>query len=380
MKAKTFILLWLSVTVLAACQAIGAQSSKDAAAHPLQSPTITDNRLQSPTTEVAAQPTASATAEPPSSFQSELLRPGIVPASYINDACQYLELRWNPAKSAPGTVVAPIMYHSIRPRGEAPEEPSAINADTFEATIRLAEQLGFETITSGQLLAFLQENAKIPRRSMILILDDRRPGTAEDYFLPALERNGWTATLAWIIGDTDQRQTQGRLPGESLWGWIERLNDTGYFDIQSHGLNSVPVTEAFPEKDLREEIFGSIPVLEQHFGHRPILYIWPGGNYTRLGVQIAREAGFKLGFTVHSRGPILFNWIPQGDSELAINDPLMLLPRYWSSAAVLNLSQAAEIGDAARAFAAQNYAAEADWYQANCRGPLPALEDVLKQP
>jgi peptidoglycan/xylan/chitin deacetylase (PgdA/CDA1 family) len=270
------------------------------------------------------------------------------------------------------------MYHSIRPKNEEPGEPSAINADTFYETIHLAEQLGFETITTEEFLAFLTENAKIPLRSMILILDDRKPGTAEDYFLPVLQENNWTATLAWIVGDTDQRLQGGRLKGESLWGWIERLNNTGYFDIQAHGLNHIPLTEQISSEEMRIEIEGGIAILSQHFGKEPIAYIWPGGDYTDASVRIAREAGFEIGFTVQSRGPVMFNWIPQGERELAVNDPLMVLPRFWSSAAVLNLRQAAETGIAAREFAEQNYQVEADWYQAYCGGQLPALADVLK--
>lgn len=308
---------------------------------------------------------------PPANFTSELLREGISPVSYISDTCRFLELRWDPERSSPGTVVAAIMYHSIRPYGEEVSEPSWINRDYFDATIRLAKELGFETITSEELAAFLQENAKIPARSMLLILDDRRPGTAEEYFLPVLEENGWTATLAWLVHDTSQRT--------GLWEWIERLNESGYFDIQSHGLNHIYLSDYTPAQELRQEIFGSIPVLEEHFGKRPIAYIWPGGNYTPLGVEVAKEAGFQIGFTVHSRGPILFNWVPQGEQEQAIGEPLMLLPRFWSPAALLNLDQATQIGDAARAFAQANYAAEAAWYATQCGGQLPSLSDVFEE-
>jgi peptidoglycan/xylan/chitin deacetylase (PgdA/CDA1 family) len=211
---------------------------------------------------------------------------------------------------------------------------------------------------------------------MILILDDRRPGTAEDYFLPVNERNNWTTTLAWIIGNTGQRK--GRLSGESLWDWIERINDTGYFDVQAHGLNHIYLNDRMPEEDVKEEIEGSISILEEHFGQKPIAYIWPGGNYTEYGLQAAREAGFELGFTIHSRGPIMFNWIPQGEEELGYDDPLLLLPRFWSSATLRNMPQTAQIGDAARQFARDNYPAEAAWYVANCAGELPPLNDVLR--
>jgi len=307
----------------------------------------------------------------PAEFTTNSLRAGNSPVNYIQDSCQYMANRWDPENSLPGTVVAPIMFHSIRPYGEEVSDPSSINLDYFDATIRFAENLGFETITSEELTAFLEENAKIPSRSMLLILDDRRPGTAEEYFLPVLKANDWTATLSWPIGDTDSRT--------GLWEWIERLNETSYFDIQSHGLNHIYLTDSTPKNQLREEIFGSIPILEDHFGTPPIAYIWPGGNYTALAVELAQEAGFRLGFTIHSRGPIMFNWVPQGEKEQAIGEPQMLLPRFWSSAALLNLDQAAAIGDEARLFANENYPAEAAWYRENCGAELANLSDIFKE-
>lgn len=343
----------------------------------VQDPTSNGTQEIQTTETPSSEPTLVATSgPPPASFESSVLRGGIEPVSYIEDSCRYLQLRWDPALSAPGTVVATIMYHSILPGSSEPTTPEQINANMFYAIIDLAERLGFETITTEEYLVFLDDNAKIPPRSMLLILDDRRPGTAEEYFLPVNERNDWTTTLAWIIGDTDSRD--GNLAGETLWDWIERINETGYFDVQSHGLNHIYLKDEMSEEVVREEIEGNIPILIEHFGQRPAAYIWPGGNYTELGVEIAREAGFELGFTVHSRGPVMFNWIPQGELEMAIGDPLMTLPRFWDSAALLNLEQSVEIGDAAREFAGENYEAEAAWFAANCGDQLPALDEVLR--
>jgi len=360
----------LPILSLAACASIPRQ----AIALPSSTPFIP--AANSPTSQVA-----NASPEPnlplPNQFESDILRPGIEPMTYIADSCHYLDRRWDPSGSLPGTVVAPIMFHSILKGSNTNDDPSAINFVQFQEIIRQAEKFGFETVTTEELLAFLQENARIPPRSMILILDDRKPGTAEDYFLPENQEHNWTTTLAWIaLSDTDQRP--GRLVDESLWDWIERINDTGYFDVQSHGLNHIYLNEDMPEEIVREEIEESVPILKEHFGNTPIAYIWPGGNYTAFGIQVAHEAGFKLGFTIWARGPLQFNWIPQGEEERAFNDPLMLLPRYWSTAAILNLEQAAEIGDAAREFAKLSYAAEASWYTQNCSGELPPLDEVFK--
>jgi peptidoglycan/xylan/chitin deacetylase (PgdA/CDA1 family) len=368
--------------VLAACTQSTPMIMPQASASP--SPFAPSRSIETATTETTVTEqaiptdteTPSLTSEPPQGFVSEVLRPGILPVSYIGDSCQYYQMRWDPRNSTPGTVVAPIMYHSILPGNQSPKADTDINANYFAQQIELAKNLGFETITTDQLVRFLTENAKIPARAMILILDDRRAGTADEYFKPIDQENGWTTTLAWPIGDTDHGK--GKLPDETLWGWMERLNATGYFDIQSHGLNHIYLNDAMSEDTVRQEVSGSIPILKDHFGHRPIAYIWPGGNFTTLGIQIAHDSGFQIAMIERSYGPLQFNWIPLSERERAYNDPLMLLPRFWDTAATLNLQQTADIGDAAREFARENYAAEAAWFSQNCGGELPPLEDVLK--
>jgi peptidoglycan/xylan/chitin deacetylase (PgdA/CDA1 family) len=244
-----------------------------------------------------------------------------------------------------------------------------VSEESFLAFVAYAKQLGFQTVTSEQLIGFLSRNEPIPRRSMILIVDDRNIGTVENHFLPVLEENDWTVTMGWIVADTNQ----------SLWERVERLNESGRADVQSHGLLHRYMTDHTPEEEIREEILGPIEVWEQHFGKRPVTFVWPGGNYTPLTVQIARQAGYQLAFTVNTNGPLLFNWIPLREAEIAAGDPLMVLPRYWSSDASLALDQALKFADQARTFAIQNYAAEAAWYRSVCAGDLTPLEAVLPE-
>jgi hypothetical protein len=291
-----------------------------------------------------------------------LLRTGITPQTYLNDPCEYLRLRWGPGKAEPGTVVVPIMFHGIRAAGKALLEDDSISVteEQFNAFVTFAKNQGFETITTQQLSDFLQMNSYIPPRSMILIVDDRRPGTVENYFLPVTQTNNWTVTLGWIIGDTD----------ETLWAWMERLNDSGRLDVQSHGYLHRYIIEGMLEETVREEISAPIPIIESHFGKKPIAFVWPGGNFTGLAVGIAREAGYQLAFTAYSRGPLMFNWIPQGEPEQAIGDPLMTLPRFWSTDITLPLDVSVQIGDTARAAAQSAWPSETTYYETYCGGTL----------
>jgi peptidoglycan/xylan/chitin deacetylase (PgdA/CDA1 family) len=317
-------------------------------------------------------PTITLTPEPLPTFAgNRLLRPGILPQAYISEACEYLRLRWSPTGSPPGTVVVPIFFHSIRASGRpvADGDSTTITEEFFQAFVGAARYLGYQTITTAQLNAFLRSNALIPPRSMIMIVDDRRPGVIEEHFLPVLAANNWTVTLGWISADNDA----------TLWARMEQLNATGRLDIQSHGYKHLYILPETPEEDIRQEIMAPIDLLTQHFGQRPLAFIWPGGNFTPLAMQIAHEAEYQLGFTTYARGPLLFNWIPQGPEEQVLNDPLMLLPRFWSTDGSLSLSIGLQAADQMRAEAIARYPTEASYYQTYCQGQLPPLETILPE-
>jgi hypothetical protein len=296
-------------------------------------------------------------------FETKVLRQGVLPATYLEDNCSYLHMRWSVDGSQPGTVVVPIMFHSITNDDTPLSDPNKdITGEQFINFVDYARSLGFKTITTQQLLNFLTDNTPIPTRSMMIIVDDRRPGLIRDWLMPVLQENDWTTTAAYIAD-----------PNSLQWAWdlMEQLYTTGRLDVQSHGytgqLYIVPDT---PIEKIQNEIWSSTQVLEDHFGVRPIAFIWPGGNFTPLSVRVAREGGYELGFSAYSRGPLMFNWIPLGQEERAVNDPLMVLPRAWSSAANVNLDEAVKVSEQAAAYAEANFPVEAAWYQTYCGGEL----------
>jgi peptidoglycan/xylan/chitin deacetylase (PgdA/CDA1 family) len=317
-----------------------------------QSATITS-------TSIALIPTPTITPTPPpvEGFSTSVLRSYVTAVSYIENACTYLENRWGEGKSKPGTIVVPIMFHSIAKEGREIYDSTTISTAFFEEIMDEAKEMGFSTITSEQLVGFLEHNEAIPERSMILILDDRRPGVTE-LFMPYLEENNWTLTLGWPTTD----ETRDR-----LWAKMEGLAETGRLDVQSHGHNHIYIQDDTPMAEVYEEIYEPIEVIQAHFNTRPVTIVWPGGNFTQQSISIAREAGFKLGFTVFSRGPLMFNWIPQGDVEMAMADPLMVLPRFWSTAADVAFDQAVMISEQAKGHAQAVKAEELRFYERYCR-------------
>jgi hypothetical protein len=55
-----------------------------------------------------------------------------------------------------------------------------------------------------------------------------------------------------------------------------------------------------------------------------------------------------------------------GAEEQAVNDPLMVLPRYWDTAGWINLDDGVQAATQAQDFAQKNKASEMDWMKTNC--------------
>lgn len=375
---------------------------------PEPSPTSSPTHIPEPT--FTASPTTYSGPAPtlPAEFSSDLLRGGTVPQSYIEDTCTYLQARLDPNNSLPGTVVMPVMFHGIVEDSQQISDPMNVHHADMVAFIERAVELGFETITTQELVDFLETNAPIPPLSMIIILDDRRPGGVREHFMPYLEQYGWSLTLAWLTSDMENKPASFLecCPWEeykTLWEQMEAYNATGYLDVQSHGhIHNTPISEFVKEEYIISELSQSRQLIQEHFyckdydtglpvenceTDQPLAFIWPGGGFTPRAAELARQNGYRIAFTTNPRGPIMYNWIPQASAydpatpswlpEGPVGNPLMTLPRYWSYDAVYRIEDVFQIAQKARENAENSHQAELNYYQVNClasHGEIPAKE------
>jgi peptidoglycan/xylan/chitin deacetylase (PgdA/CDA1 family) len=306
-------------------------------------------------------------------YQTSLLNPLDTPHTYIKDTCQYLHDKWSPANSTPGTVVMVIMFHKIT--NQALNTTDEISEYNFRRLMKKLHEDGFQAVTTLQLDGFLEHNSKIPERSILLVIDDKHPaayfnGLFRQYWIDT----GWSVVNAWISDD---------LTTTDNWKQLESLNAEGWVDFQAHGVVSIPITRDSTDDYILSELKGSIDVFQEHFNKEPIAIIWPGGGFTPHAAGMARQMGYRLGFTINPRGPLMFNWIPLADDgdpkrdtwipEGPVNDPLMVLPRYWDTDAIYHLDEVIQIGQAAGAYAKQNKTAELEYYETACAPTLGSI-------
>ncbi len=346
------LLLFLSL-VLSACSA--AASVLPTQFPPTSAPNATSTARPSgtplpPTLTSTATATFTATPTPTPTATPAPLLPfitklpaNVIAVAYLKDTCQVLSARWSPLNSPPGTIVVPVMIHSIAKPGRAITDDTTITEEYYLRFIERAHMLGYATITTAQLVDFLNNNAKIPPLALMLIVDDRkRAEFFETYFIPYLKKYNWTVTNAWIAHPDTPAY---------LWQENEQFAPSGLVDFQAHGvIHNTPIDDSVTQEYIHSEIYGPIQPMLQHFGKRPIAFIWPRGLFTPPAVQVARQAGYQVGFTATPRGPLLFDWIPLGEVERLAADPLMVLPRYWDTTAIAALEEGLQVSQAAQAF------------------------------
>lgn len=325
----------------------------------------------------AALPTADPNRTPPelpAVFQTELLNKLDTPHTYEEDTCLEIKNRWGEGKAAPGTVVMAIMYHSIV-KGDTVSQDNAITAEKHQQLMRDLHDQGFTAINTEQFIAFMENNDYIPERSVLLIVDDRHSEQNYiDHFKPYYEEWGWPVINAWI---SYEGTTQ------DLWDGNARAEAEGYVDHQAHGVvHNQNMSDSSTDEFLIGELKGSKDAIEEHFHKTPRAIIWPGGGFGYRPIEIAKEYGYKVGFTTHPRGPVMYNWVPLCDENDETRpyyqkdggmDPLFVIPRYWDTDAAEHVDTVRQIGKEAKAYYEANKETELEYYDIVCK---PVLGDL----
>ena len=369
---RVFLRLSLFTVLLSACQAAPA-STPDMSAALTQAFETAFAQLQPTATPIPSEtpiPTATDVRTPPalpSTFVAGRLNPLDTPHTYIQDTCQYLQTKWNSNNATPGTVVMVVMFHGII-KGQV-EKDNQISVSDFKQVMSDMHDMGFQAINTQQLADFLYTNAKIPERSVLLVVDDRHTAqNFNDHFRTYWEQWGWPVINGWIsaFGGDDQFLQEN-----------VALSKEGWVDYQSHGyIHNINMSDSSTDEFLNGELQGSMANIQKYFNKTPIAIIWPGGGFGVRPVEFARKFGYKLGFTINPRGPLMFNWIPQADTndparpaylpEGPAGDPLMTLPRYWDTDVRAHLDVVRNIGKDAATYAEQNKATELEYYDIMC--------------
>jgi len=206
-----------------------------------------------------------------------------------------------------------LMYHHVSPKG------SELNVypHIFESQLSLLKRTGWHTLSSEELLNIMLNKVPKPRRSIAITFDD---GFADNYIyaLPILKKYNMKAILfvctefikdfvtSRDIFDPPTHKTSMNLAFTDrahmvmcTWDEIKHMEDSGIFDIQSHGI-SHQIPEYLRNDDytqIRNDLVDSRKILMERLSKKIEHFAWPKGVYNKRLIKIAEEAGYKALYT-----------------------------------------------------------------------------------
>jgi peptidoglycan/xylan/chitin deacetylase (PgdA/CDA1 family) len=191
-----------------------------------------------------------------------------------------------------------LCYHRF---GGAPNRMS-ISPSNFEAQLDWLAQNGYHVIRLSQLIGFLQGRELLPKRSVVITIDDGY-ASVHRHALPALRKHNFPATLfaySDFVG----------AGGDALtWQQMRELLDSGLVDIQSHSKSHRNLIERLPgetDERYRQAIEAEVrvprEVLERRLPVKINHYAYPYGDANELVLATLERLDFEIGVTVNPGG------------------------------------------------------------------------------
>ena len=205
--------------------------------------------------------------------------------------------------SPDGFQTVPILtYHRF---AESCESNMCMPRKAFENQMRYLSDNGYHVITAEQLMAFLEYRQGLPKKSVLITMDDGYRSVYKIAY-PILKEFGYTATLfiyTDFIGVSKMAVT---------WDQLKEMKADGFM-IGSHTIGHSDLTrpqESEPEPEflarIKKELYGSKKILDQKLAQNTFFLAYPFGYYDQRSMQMAKKAGYKVAMSVKRGGNPFF--------------------------------------------------------------------------
>jgi peptidoglycan/xylan/chitin deacetylase (PgdA/CDA1 family) len=182
------------------------------------------------------------------------------------------------------------MYHAFGDgvRGQ----PYAISTRSFTRQMRVLAVLGYRVIPLEDLLEALLERHTLPRRAVVITIDDGYRDNFE-IAMPLLRDLRYPATIFLVsrrLGEHNDWSQGDELAGRKLLSVedVQRMRDGG-IHFGAHTRTHPRLPEA-PDDVVRGEVAGSRADLERELGWDVPVFTYPYGQYDDRAVAEARRA------------------------------------------------------------------------------------------
>lgn len=204
-----------------------------------------------------------------------------------------------------GYQTVPILsYHRF---SETKRDRMTVTVAAFEEQMRHLKDAGYHVITMGQFFDFLDFKRQLPKKSVVLTIDDGWR-SAYDLAFPILKKYGYPATL-FVYTDliTGSKKTLS-------WDLLLEMSNKG-IDIQCHTKthrNLAMLKERESLKDYYEaidrELSESARIIKEKLNKDVKYFAYPYGATNHLVIALLKKYGFRGAFTVkHGGNPFFIN-------------------------------------------------------------------------
>jgi peptidoglycan/xylan/chitin deacetylase (PgdA/CDA1 family) len=204
---------------------------------------------------------------------------------------------------ASGYQTVPILtYHRF---ADECQSPLCMPTAVFTEQMRYLKENGYHAITPEDLMAFLEYRQPLPKKSVLITIDDGYRSTY-DIAYPILRRSGFTAVLFVYTELIDAA------PIALTWNQLVEMKRNG-FSVGSHTIYHSDLTQPKEGESRAEyaaridkELLGSKQTLDRRLDQETWILAYPYGNHDQKVVASTQQAGYKLGMSVKRGGNAFF--------------------------------------------------------------------------
>lgn len=205
--------------------------------------------------------------------------------------------------SVDGYQVVPILcYHHF---AENCKSPLCAPTHILDQQMRYLKDNHYRVISLSELLDFLNYRHAIPKRSVLITIDDGYR-SAYNIAYPILKKYGFTATLFIYTNFV------GVSKNAITWDQLREMKADG-FEIESHTISHCDLTKkmkgeatkAYMER-IKKELFVSKQILDEKLEQDTIGLAFPYGRYNQRVLNMCDEAGYRLSLSVRRGGNPFF--------------------------------------------------------------------------
>lgn len=187
-----------------------------------------------------------------------------------------------------------LCYHKFN---EKTDSKLNISAKAFDAQMKYLKDNNFNVITLNQFLKFVEYKQRIPRKSLVITIDDGFK-SGFNVALPILSKYGFKAVYfvyTNYVGISKKAIT---------WKDLKELKKKGH-EIGSHTINHYDLTAKFEGENhedyyqrIKKEIFISKKIIDKKLNQDTLFFSLPYGRTNPEVKKLIKSAGYKMGVTV----------------------------------------------------------------------------------